>query len=161
MYLERFRVDGQVAVITGGGRGIGFACAEALAEAGAYLVLLEPDIAVADAAVASLHAKGYKAEALQGDVRDADRMTACADALAARGTAATILVNNAGIGQSGVDAQNLPDADWLDDGCQSERRFLVCPRLWPTYVGGGAWGGRQHRLDVRHDRQPPATANRL
>ena len=43
MYLARFKVEGELAVITGGGRGIGLACAEALGEAGARLVLLEPD----------------------------------------------------------------------------------------------------------------------
>lgn len=113
MYLDRFRVKGQVAVVTGGGRGIGLACAEALAEAGARLVLIEPDLAVAEAGVAALAAKGFVVEAVAGDVRDAARMTAIADDLAARGMAASILVNNAGIGQSGVDAEALGDADWL------------------------------------------------
>ena len=113
MYLQKFRVDGQVAVVTGGGRGIGFACAEALAEAGAHLVLIEPDLATAVAGAAALQAKGYSAEAVQGDVRESARMTAIADDLAARGQAATILVNNAGVGQSGIDIEDLSDKDWL------------------------------------------------
>jgi NAD(P)-dependent dehydrogenase (short-subunit alcohol dehydrogenase family) len=41
MYQERFRLDGETAVITGGGRGIGLACAEALGEVGARVVLIE------------------------------------------------------------------------------------------------------------------------
>lgn len=113
MYLQKFHVGGQVAVVTGGGRGIGLACAEALAEAGAHLVLIEPDLGMAEAGVATLKAKGFTAQPVQGDVRDAARMTAIADDLAAQGKAATILINNAGIGQSGIDAENLPDADWL------------------------------------------------
>jgi len=113
MYLQKFRVDGQVAVVTGGGRGIGFACAEALAEAGAHLVLIEPDLAIAVAGAAALQAKGYSAEAVQGDVRESAGMTAIADDLAARGQAATILVNNAGVGQSGIDIEDLSDKDWL------------------------------------------------
>ena len=35
MYLERFKLDGRAAVVTGGAQAIGFACVEALAEAGA------------------------------------------------------------------------------------------------------------------------------
>ena len=113
MYLEKFRVDGQVAVVTGGGRGIGLACAEALAEAGAFVVVMEPNLTAAEAGVAVLTAKGYRAEAVQGNVTDAARMTVIADDLAARGMAASILINNAGIGQAGIDAHDLNDADWL------------------------------------------------
>ncbi|MFB2550431.1 SDR family NAD(P)-dependent oxidoreductase, partial [Ensifer soli] len=39
MYLEKHRLDGQTALITGGGRGIGLCAAEALAEAGAKVIL--------------------------------------------------------------------------------------------------------------------------
>ena len=46
MYLERFRLDGELAVITGGGRGIGLASADALGEAGARLALIERDPAL-------------------------------------------------------------------------------------------------------------------
>jgi NAD(P)-dependent dehydrogenase (short-subunit alcohol dehydrogenase family) len=46
-------------------------------------------------------------------VRSSARMTAIADLLAARGTAASILVNNAGVGKNGIDAQDVSDADWL------------------------------------------------
>lgn len=112
MYLERFRLDGEIAVVTGGGRGIGLACAEALGEAGARLVVIEPDLTAAESAVALLRNKGFDAQALQGDVTDPDRMTACADALAARGQAATILINNAGIGRNGTSSQDLPDDEW-------------------------------------------------
>lgn len=111
-YLDRFRLDGEVAVITGGGRGIGLACAQALGEAGAALVIVEPDGAAAEAAVATLRAAGLAAEAAAGDVTDPDTMTALADRLAAKGRAATILINNAGIAQAGVRAEDVTDADW-------------------------------------------------
>lgn len=113
MYQERFRLDGEVAVVTGGGRGIGLACAEALGEAGARLVLIEPDGAVATDAAHALAAKGIAAEGVAGDVTSPARMTALADDLAGRGTPATILVNNAGIGQSGIPSEDVGDADWL------------------------------------------------
>ena len=62
MYLEKFKLDGRVAVVTGGGQGIGLACAEALAEAGARVVIADRDAKVAESAGARLKAKGYAAE---------------------------------------------------------------------------------------------------
>ena len=47
MYLEKFDLSNRVAVITGGGRNIGLACAHALAEAGATIVIAEIDPEVA------------------------------------------------------------------------------------------------------------------
>ena len=113
MYQERFRLDGETAVVTGGGRGIGLACAEALGEAGARVVLIEADEAATQDAVRTLTEKGIEAHGLAGDVTRSARIDEIADDLARRGMAATILVNNAGIGQSGIPAEDLPDADWL------------------------------------------------
>ena len=83
-YLEKFRLDGEVAVVTGGGRAIGLACVDALAEAGASVVVLERNEADAAEAIA-LRAKGYRIDVMLGDVTDAARMTVIADELAASG----------------------------------------------------------------------------
>ncbi|MFM8769003.1 MAG: SDR family NAD(P)-dependent oxidoreductase, partial [Rubrivivax sp.] len=65
--LARFRVEGRVAVVTGGAQGIGLAAAQALHEAGATVVLLDRDLAAAQQAAAAL--PGSQALAL--DVADA------------------------------------------------------------------------------------------
>ncbi|AYM82134.1 short-chain dehydrogenase/reductase SDR [Agrobacterium tumefaciens str. Cherry 2E-2-2] len=111
-YQERFRLDGELAVVTGGGRAIGLCCVEALAEAGASVVVIERDEADASEALA-LRQKGYEIDLLIGDVANSERVEAMAQQLADEGRAATILVNNAGIGQSGVASEDVTDADWL------------------------------------------------
>lgn len=58
-YLERFHVTGRRAVVTGGGRGIGLACAEALAEAGAVVTIIDSDATNAEQGLAALRGKGY------------------------------------------------------------------------------------------------------
>jgi len=134
MQMKRFRVDGEVAVITGGGRGIGLACAEVFAEAGATLVLIEPTEEAGLAGVAALKAKGFDAEALVGDVTSSERMTEIADMLAARGTPATILVNNAGIGESGIPSEAVTDATWLRMMNVNVNGVFWCSRAFGTHM---------------------------
>lgn len=110
-YLERFRVPGRRAVITGGGRGIGLACAEALGEAGASLVIADSDAQNLQHGVDSLRAQGYRAEPMVLDVTDADGVTAAADRLAKSG-AVDILVCNAGIARSNTPAEEVSDEHW-------------------------------------------------
>ncbi len=111
-YQKKFRLDGERAVVTGGGRAIGLCCTEALAEAGASVIVIERSEADAREAI-DLRAKGYEIDIRAGDVTDSARMEAIASELADMGRAATILVNNAGIGQNGIPAEDLTDADWL------------------------------------------------
>ncbi len=108
MYLDRFRFANETAVVTGGGRGIGLCCAEALAEAGARIVLIGRNEAVGAEGKAELEAKGYAAELVLGDVSNSARVTEIANHLAAGGTPATILVNNAGIGETASPLRRSP-----------------------------------------------------
>ena len=133
-FQKRFEAKGEVAVITGGGRSIGFQTALALAEAGAQIVIIEPKAEMAQDAVAELIAKGYKAEAMAGDVTDSARMTAIADELASRGTPATILINNAGIGESGVASEDVTDASWMRMMNVNINGVFWCSRAFGSYM---------------------------
>jgi NAD(P)-dependent dehydrogenase (short-subunit alcohol dehydrogenase family) len=114
MYLEKFDLTGRNAAITGGGQGIGLACATALAEAGAHVVILDRDPAALAAGSASLTALGYACDAVQMDVTDSARVEQVAEELEQRFGKIDILVNNAGIARSGVPAETVTDAHWLD-----------------------------------------------
>jgi NAD(P)-dependent dehydrogenase (short-subunit alcohol dehydrogenase family) len=114
MYLERFRLPGKTAIVTGAAQGIGLACAEALAEAGAKVVLADRDAAAAKDATAQLSSKGYEAEMAVMDVTDSGRVAELADELVSRYGRVDILVNNAGIARSETPAETVTDEHWLD-----------------------------------------------
>lgn len=97
MYLDKLRLDGRVAFVTGGGRGIGAAAADALREAGATVVA--GDLRGADIVL---------------DVTDSARVAAVADEIAASHGRIDILVNNAGIARSGAPAEAVADEHWLN-----------------------------------------------
>ena len=97
MYREKFDLKGKTAFLTGAGRGIGLAGAEALAEHGAKLVISDHDPAVLEAGRADLAAKGYAAEAVLLDVTKPADVTKLANDLNARYGAIDVMVANAGI----------------------------------------------------------------
>jgi NAD(P)-dependent dehydrogenase (short-subunit alcohol dehydrogenase family) len=133
-YQQRFRLEGERAVVTGGGRGIGLACADALAEAGARLVIIERDEEIGRAGMDTLMAAGHKAELVIGDVTSSARMTEIADTLAARGQAASILVNNAGIGVSGISSEDVGDEMWLNMMNVNVNGVFWCSRAFGRHM---------------------------
>ena len=92
--LPSMRVDGQIALVTGAGRGIGRASALALAEAGAEVIALSRTREEIEAVATEIRAFGGQARALPCDVTDA---AAVREAIAGCGRL-DILVNNAGTG---------------------------------------------------------------
>lgn len=109
MYLDRLRLDGRRAFITGGGRGIGLSTGLALAEAGAQVTLSDRDPAILDAGLSAMTAAGHAAQGVLLDVTDPAAVTAAA--AAAEGT--DILIANAGIAWPDTPAEDLDDAAWL------------------------------------------------
>jgi NAD(P)-dependent dehydrogenase (short-subunit alcohol dehydrogenase family) len=109
MYLEKFRLDGKVAVVTGAARGIGFATAEALAEAGALVVITDMDSAGAAKAAATL---GGSADSIALDVTDPRAVERVQAEIVKRHGKVDVLVNNAGIAISFKPAETMEDEVW-------------------------------------------------
>lgn len=100
MPVAPFRVDDQVALVTGAGSGLGLASAQALAEAGAEVVVTEIPALLEraeEAARAIAAASGRPAHALPLDVTSVDSIQALVDATLARCGCIDVLVNNAGV----------------------------------------------------------------
>lgn len=112
MFVEKLRLDGRVAVVTGGGRGIGLSCAEALCENGAAVVIADVDPGVAEEGRDALRAKGYAVDIQPCDVTRSAEVDALAAAVLARHGRVDVLVANAGIARSGTPAEEVTDEHW-------------------------------------------------
>jgi 3-hydroxybutyrate dehydrogenase len=93
-------LNGKIALVTGGGRGIGAACAVALAEAGADVAVCSRSSAEIDAVAGRIRAAGRRTLAVVCDVTDADQVRRMAEETHSQFGAVEILVNNAGLGRS-------------------------------------------------------------
>lgn len=91
------RLEGQVAIVTGGGGGIGKATCLAFAREGADIVIPEVNIANAEAAAAEIQALGRKCEVIETDVSNGDSVRAMVRQTLDAFGRVDILVNNAGI----------------------------------------------------------------
>lgn len=94
--LNRFRLDDRVAIITGGGKGIGASVAHALADAGADCVLVARTAADVESVAQSVRARGRRALAIAGDVNDLALLARVVDRTAAELGRIDLLINNAG-----------------------------------------------------------------
>lgn len=113
-YLNRFRLDGRVAFVTGGAQGIGLAVADALSEAGATVIIADANETGLANASRTLGEKGYSVEAELLDVTNPGQVTDMARRATARHGRINILVNNAGIARSETAAEDVADEHWLN-----------------------------------------------
>lgn len=138
--LDSFRLDGKVALVTGGARGLGRTMATALAEAGADVAITARTLASCEDAVSAIasgtgrRCQGFAAEVTS--IADVERLAN--DVEAAFGQV-DILVNNAGTNIRGQ-VDQLSEADWdavIDTNLKGP--FLCARALGPRMVKRG-WG---------------------
>jgi len=96
MILERFRLDGRAAIVTGAGRGLGAATALALAEAGADVVIAARTAGELEEVAEQVRAFGRHAEVVTADLSDLDAVGELAGVAALRFGRVDIVVNNVG-----------------------------------------------------------------
>ena len=108
--LDSFQLAGRRALITGSSAGIGLALAEALAQAGAHVVLNGRTSSKVTSAADTLKAQGWSVSTSVFDVTDADQVREAVDQIEAEGPI-DILVNNAGMQIRGP-LQDYDDRDW-------------------------------------------------
>jgi len=108
---EMFELGGQVALITGGSRGLGLQMAQALGEMGCHVVITARKADELAEAAAHLQALGIKATTIVSDLQRAEAAKPLVDETLAAGGQIDILVNNAGA-TWGAPAEDYPDEAW-------------------------------------------------
>ncbi len=123
-----FKLDGKVAIITGGSRGIGAACAEAMAEQGAHVVVnyVRGEDKAREVAERII-AKGGKAEIAGFDVADSEATEKAIEGIAKKHGRLDIMVANAGIAIDGL-LLRLKDVDLQKLFDTNVRGALACAR---------------------------------
>ncbi|GAB3327421.1 3-oxoacyl-ACP reductase FabG [Bordetella tumulicola] len=105
------QLTGKVALVTGSGRGIGYASALAMAREGARVVITDINPQAVESATAQLKEAGHHALGVVADVCDAHQVQALADQAVAEFGSIDILVNNAGFTRDKY-LTKMPEADW-------------------------------------------------
>ena len=138
--LDLFRLDGKVALVTGGGRGIGRAIAEALLEAGAAVAITARDEGRAKAAAAELAQKTQgRCLGLGLEVRDQGQVeTVVARTIAELG-GLHILVNNAGVNIR-ESIWELRDESWEEIIATNLAGAMRCSRAAAEHMKEQGWG---------------------
>lgn len=135
-----FRLDGKIAVVTGGARGIGRAAAIELARAGAAIAILDRDGAIAETAATAIAGSGAAVSAHAADVTDEAALERAFATVIQHHGGVDILVNSAGIGLRHA-AVDHPLSDWDKVVAVNLTGVFLCSRIAARSMmhrGGGA-----------------------
>ena len=133
MEQRSLQLDGQVAIVTGGGKGIGKAAASILARHGARITVADCDLPAAEKTAAEITKEtSQPALAIQTDVSRASSVTEMVSGTLAEFSRIDILVNNAGIGGHALPISEVSEEEWeqvLNVNLKSV--FLCCRAVIP------------------------------
>ncbi|HEY2717886.1 MAG TPA: SDR family oxidoreductase [Solirubrobacterales bacterium] len=118
----------RVALVTGGGRGIGRAIAQVFAEAGITVAITGRNAEVLSAAAAEVATSGGAVSAHPCDVSDEAAVAACVEDVIDRHGGIDILVNNAGIAGPTANLQDVSAAEWDEVQAINVRGPFLCTR---------------------------------
>ncbi len=131
--MERFRLDGRVALVTGAARGLGRAIALALAEAGADVALGLRDASRDDGPAEEIRALGRRVLPLQLDVLDLEQIDAAVAETVRTLGSLDLLVNNAGGGAGLVPAEEVTAEAFARTVDLNVRgTFFACQAVFPA-----------------------------
>jgi len=105
-------LNNKIALVTGGGRGIGAAIAQKLASLGGNIIVCGRTLARLQHSAAQIRASGRQAEAMACDVGDWNSVMALSDRVQKTFGKLDILVNNAGVGWFGGPLHTMPPEKW-------------------------------------------------
>jgi NAD(P)-dependent dehydrogenase (short-subunit alcohol dehydrogenase family)/predicted O-methyltransferase YrrM len=124
--LQRFKLNGQTALITGAGQGIGRAFAHALGEAGAAVAVVDVNGPKAEAVRDELAAKGIRSIAVTADITKADACNSMVAQVVEQLGGLDIAINNAGVNRNHA-AEECSEEDWdLTFNLNTRAVFLCC-----------------------------------
>ena len=138
-------LSGQVAVVTGAGRGIGASIASKLASLGATVVLCGRTLATLEATAAGISAAGFTAQARACDVTNLESVQALAASVARTSGKIDILVNNAGIGSFASPLHEMTPEAWEKLLNTNLRGVFYCVRSFAPIM---IQAGRGHIVNI-------------
>jgi NAD(P)-dependent dehydrogenase (short-subunit alcohol dehydrogenase family) len=109
--MDKFALHGNVAVVTGGARGLGKAMATALAQAGSNIVIPDLDLEEAQKTAGELQKEGVEAMALRVDVTQPEQVEQMVSTIVEKFARIDVLINNAGIAMH-VKLEEMDYRDW-------------------------------------------------
>jgi NAD(P)-dependent dehydrogenase (short-subunit alcohol dehydrogenase family) len=163
MARTTFDFTGQVALVTGGAHGIGKGAAEAFAEAGARVFVIDVDEAAGESVVREIQKQGGSATFIACDVTDARRVAEAVERVVAEAGRIDVLVNSAGGFWKQLSVEETPEEEWDKVIDLNLKSIFLCARavipVFKRQRGGRIVSiGSQAGVTVLQPSSPPYAA---